>query len=108
MIITLDLTYPRKTYRKLIDNYIFEFKMKENGIKLSSNGALISIVLYLLYTNTSLKENLNQQQANQLMKDAYSALQTAGIPTVHTLYELYKIKNGYSVHGKYLIHSLKR
>jgi hypothetical protein len=94
MIITLDLSNPRKITSRIINDILFELKMRNiklGGLKRFDNLLALSF-LYLLFKNDSALASSTGSPIKSIdTNNLWKALEPHGIPTAQVLYEMLKI-----------------
>jgi NADH:ubiquinone oxidoreductase subunit E len=93
MITIIDLSVPRKLSCKALNNILFELKMKNIDIKAHGNIAILALLTLVQNNNRVIAQELEASQNLILEKSLKEAIELYGIPTIYTLYELYKIKS---------------
>jgi hypothetical protein len=99
MIITLDLSTPRKLTQDIINDLVFSLKMSNKDIqnyKEHSQKALMCLILSSQIT-TNVNNGLPQSAANFERMCKYAELYS--IPILYSIYEIFKAKES-------LIHSI--
>lgn len=96
MIVTINLSTPRRKIEDMINNMIFEAKMKNFHIK-KYNNIIISSFILLMFRNHN--ANAEEILRNSLMSSSVvEELNLIGYPTVDAIYNLLTIRK----HLKYM------
>lgn len=91
MIITLDLSSPRKITSRIINDILFELKMKNINLKGYENFLLLSL-LYLLFKNDTVLASSTGSTVKTIdTNNLWKAIEPYGIPAAQGIYEALKI-----------------
>lgn len=96
MIITLDLSMPRKITYNLINNIIFELRMRDIKLRRYDNIVLLSLLLLLLKDETAIASETGLSGNFLEGTDIWKLIEPYGIPTAQLLFDALKI----AVHTK--------
>lgn len=96
MIITLDLSMPRKITYNLINNIIFELKMRNIKLQRYDSMVFLSLFYLLLKDYTAVASGTGLSGKPLEFPDIWKLIEPYGIPTAQVLFDVMKI----AVHTK--------
>jgi hypothetical protein len=93
MIITLDLSTPRKLTVEMINELIFRYKMKGNEGYINKESSQKALMCLVLGSQLSVSANTGYSQKNIDLDHMCKYAELYSIPVIYSVYEIIKAKD---------------